>query len=280
MSWLLDLPTQVRRLLLTRNGGTGNDLGAALYTVRRMTVRRAETVDPGMIVRSREVDKADAWDDDTYDDPVGVVLGHWLDDGRIDTHDGADQFEAVAVVTAGIASVLLHEDVIKGEYAFPTDLTTGAARGETDPDTGMIGRFLGDGSAGGYATVKLGGGGGGAGGAAFTDGQVEATFLLPTGGDEVWTRVPWDMTITGWEASGDDAGGDAEVDVWVGAYLPTVADTITASDLPTLVSDDHDTGTATGWTLGLTKGEWMVFHVNSVSGHQRLIVNVFGDRTS
>lgn len=278
MGWLLDLPTQVRRILAMRHGGSGNDQGAALYTVRRMTVRQVEDVEPGMVVRCREFDKADVVDDLTVEDVIGVVLGRWRDDGRI-VPETAQQFDAVAVVIAGITKVLLDDTVDDGEWAFPTD-TPGAARGETDPDTGTFGRFVSEGTPGGYAYVKMGGGGGGGGTGGFTDGGVEATFDLPTGGAEVWTRIPWDMDITGYDIAGDDAGGDAEVDVWVAAFLPTVADTITASDLPTLVSDDHDTGTATGWTLGLTKGEWMVFHVNSVSGHQRLIVNVFGDRTS
>jgi hypothetical protein len=281
MGWLLDLPTQVRRILLARNGGTGNDQGAALYTVRRMTVRQAEDVDPGDVVRSREFDKADVVDDTTVEDVVGVVLGHWRDDGRI-VNETAVQFDAVAVVVAGVTKVLLDDTVLKGEFAFPTD-TPGAARGETDADVGTFGRFVSEGTPGGFAYVKMGGGGGGGtGGASFTDAGVEATFLLPTGGDYIETRIPWDGDITGWYIFGDDPTGDAEVDVWVSTppTHPTVADTITAADLPTLTNDDYATGAATGWTLPLTKADLMTFSVNSVSGHQRVTVGVVLDRTS
>jgi hypothetical protein len=284
MTWYVDLLTQVRRILPWRFGGTGNDQAAALYTVRKMSVRQDEDVLRGYIVRSREVDKADVVDDHTVDDAVGVVLGQWLDSGKIDRFATAGQFDFVAVVTAGICEVLLEEDVDAGEYAFPAD-TPGTARGETDPDVGMIGRFVGMGSAGGYALVKLGGGGGGGGtGASYTDAQCEATFLLPSAGSEVYTRVPWDGTITGWAMTGDDASGSAVVDLYLAAfasYPPGSGDSITGSAPPTLATDDHEeSATLTGWTTAVTKDDVLVFHVDSVSIHQRLTVSLILDRSS
>ena len=163
MSWLLDLQVQVRRVLLARNGGTGNNKGGAKYVVEKMLVRSSgEDMVRGNVVHCFEVGKANLADDGD-DDAVGVVLGKWNDDGRIDEAATATHNEYVAVILHGFAQVLLDEDVVQGEYAFPS-ATPGSVKGETDPDTGMIGRFAGDGSAGGYAMVKLGGGGGGGGG--------------------------------------------------------------------------------------------------------------------
>ena len=163
MGWLLDLRSQVRRILPARNGGTGNDQSAAQMTAVTCRVRQTgAAITRGMVVRMNGPFLVDPTSADAQDDAFGVVLGKVLADGRIDAAATAGQFDNVAVVVAGVAQVLLDEDVVVGEYAFPTD-TDGAARGETDPDTGTFGRFVGHGSAGGFAAVKLGGGGGGGG---------------------------------------------------------------------------------------------------------------------
>lgn len=164
MGWLLDLRSQVRRILPARYGGTGNDQSAAQLTAVTCRVRQTgAAITRGMVVRMNGPYLVDPIASSTADDAFGVVLGKLLADGRIDASATAGQFDNVAVVVAGVCQALLDEDVVKGEYAFPTS-TSGAARGETDPDTGTFGRFVGDGSAGGFAAVKLGGGGGGGGG--------------------------------------------------------------------------------------------------------------------
>ncbi len=164
MGWLLDLRSQVRRILPARYGGTGNDQSAAQLTAVTCRVRQTgAAITRGMVVRMNGPYLVDPIASSTADDAFGVVLGKLLADGRIDASATAGQFDNVAVVVAGVCQALLDEDVVKGEYAFPTS-TSGAARGETNPDTGTFGRFVGDGSAGGFAAVKLGGGGGGGGG--------------------------------------------------------------------------------------------------------------------
>ena len=281
MGWLLDLPTQVRRILQQRNGGTGNDRGAGQYTVWPMRVRTSgEDMVQGNVVHCFEAGKANLADDGD-DDVVGVVLGLWRTDGRIDISATAVQNELVAVVTAGICQVLLDEDVVQGEYAFPS-ATPGTAKGETDPDTGMFGRFLGDGSAGGLAMVKLGGGGGGGGAGGFTDGQVEAHFYPASTGEFLQTRAPYSGTITGWTLIGDDPAGDAVVDVWLtSGGLPTVADSIVAAAPPTLSTDDYATSTSlTGWSTAIAEGDVLIFHIDSASIHQRLAVALHVTRSS
>ena len=64
--------------------------------------------------------------------------------------------------------------------------------------------------------------------------------------------------------------GDLQVDVWKTDYAgfpPTVADTITGSDVPALTADQKADSTAlTGWTTTVETGEILRFHIDSVSG--------------
>lgn len=81
-------------------------------------------------------------------------------------------------------------------------------------------------------------------------------------------NIPYGGTITGNTMLADQSGS-AVVDVWKVAYAsapPTVTNTITASDLPTLSSaqKSHDT-TLTGWTTTVTAGDTMAFKLNSAS---------------
>lgn len=284
MAWLVDLPTQVRRILGWRNGGTGNNQGVAQGNVLKQYLRFAQTVSPGMVVRTRYVPTScEVQDESAALDTIGVVLGKWNNDGTIDpTADATEVTDFVAVVIHGLCRVLLDEDVVGGEWAFPTD-TPGAARGETDPDVGAFGLFLGDGSAGGYAMVKVGHpGGGGGGGGGFTNGQVEAHFSPAVGGQVVYSRVPYDGTITGWAMMGDDPSGDAEVDVWLATgALPTSADSIVASAPPELTSDDYAASTTlTGWSTSVTEGQVIAFELGSLSIHQQVSVALSITRSS
>lgn len=283
MAWLLDAVTQVRRILRTVNGGTGNDQGWAEGTIRRCVVRFDEVVPVGAVVRAWSAGGLVSLQDDAdAEDTFGVVAGVYRADGSIDVRPGAvaGQSDRVAVGVAGVFPCLVNEHVSDGEFAFPTD-DAGQARGETSAGAGSFGRFVGQGDTGSTAMLKLGGGGGG--GAAFDDAQVEATFELPTAGSEIETRVPWSGTITGWEMTGDDPGGSAVVDVYVDSlagYPPDVADSITDSAPPTLMGADTATGSPTGWTDTLTAGQRLVFHVDSVSVHQRLTVSLIVTRSS
>lgn len=84
--------------------------------------------------------------------------------------------------------------------------------------------------------------------------------------------VHFDCEIAGWRLLADQAG-DIVVDVWKTAYAgfpPTVADSITAADLPTLSGVDHDEDTTlTGWTTDVDPGDVFRFNVDSCSGITR-----------
>jgi hypothetical protein len=82
------------------------------------------------------------------------------------------------------------------------------------------------------------------------------------------TYVPYACTITAATLVAD-ASGSIVIDVWAQAFgsgVPTVANTITASDLPTLSSAQSSTDTTlTGWTTTVAAATWFRLHVNSAT---------------
>lgn len=73
-----------------------------------------------------------------------------------------------------------------------------------------------------------------------------------------------------------DTSGSIVVDIWkapYGSFPPTVANTITASDLPTISSAlSSQDSTLTGWTKAINAGDDLRFNVNSVASIKRLVV--------
>ncbi len=64
-----------------------------------------------------------------------------------------------------------------------------------------------------------------------------------------------------------DQSGSIVVDIWkLNAAIPTVANTITASALPTLSSSQYiNSTTLTGWTTSVSANDVFAFNVNSAS---------------
>jgi len=78
--------------------------------------------------------------------------------------------------------------------------------------------------------------------------------------------VPYDLVVTDWSIISDTAGSIV-VDLWKGTYasLPTVANTITGSDKPTLSAAIKATSTTlTGWTTSWTKNDVIDVNIDSV----------------
>jgi len=99
--------------------------------------------------------------------------------------------------------------------------------------------------------------------------ELEVHFVTPTAGDRSRPiRVPWPCTITGWYLAAD-AAGSCVLDIWkdtFAAFPPTVADSITAADKPTLAAARTASGTSlTGWTTALAAGDWLIVKVDSAS---------------
>lgn len=96
--------------------------------------------------------------------------------------------------------------------------------------------------------------------------------------------IPWAGTIVGVRTLGNAAAGSCVVDVWktvFGNTAPTVANTITASALPTvtsaLMSQDN---VLTGWTTSVTANDQFIAKLNSNTSNTRVTLEVIINVTS
>jgi len=106
-------------------------------------------------------------------------------------------------------------------------------------------------------------------------------FVIDGGGSAITTGVkgelpvPYGCTVVEWRIYSDQSGSIV-VDIWKDShanYPPTVADTITGSDKPTLSSTDHNKSTAlTGWTTALSDLDVLRYNVDSASTVTRVTV--------
>ena len=102
---------------------------------------------------------------------------------------------------------------------------------------------------------------------------IDGGGAAPSTGVKGYAYIPYACTINSVTMLADQSGS-AVVDIWAAAYAsfpPTIANTITASDLPTLSSaqNSQDT-TLTGWTTSISSGTVLAFNVNSASTLTRI----------
>lgn len=97
----------------------------------------------------------------------------------------------------------------------------------------------------------------------------------PATGVKGYFTVPYSGTITGWVME-SNAPGSAVFDVWkVNGSIPTIANTITASALPTLTSQQYvSSSTLTGWTTSVTAGDVFGYNLNSASTLNRVTLQI------
>lgn len=105
------------------------------------------------------------------------------------------------------------------------------------------------------------------------------TYVVDGGGSALSTGVagdlyiPFNCIISSATLLADQTGS-VEVDIWadlLSAYPPTIADSIVASDPPTITTDDHSQdATLTGWTTQIVAGSTLRFNINSVTDITRL----------
>jgi hypothetical protein len=132
----------------------------------------------------------------------------------------------------------------------------------------------------------------GATGAAQFDSSVTTTrvvgdtsvwsVIIDGGGSTITTgvkfdlEVPYNATVTAWDIFGDTTGSIV-VDIWQDTYAnfpPTVADTITTSEKPTISAttkgQDTSLNSGNGWSV--TQGRVLRFNVDSVTTLARVTI--------
>jgi hypothetical protein len=97
-------------------------------------------------------------------------------------------------------------------------------------------------------------------------------------GTKTYTTVPFSGTIVSWVLFADQIGS-VVIDVWKAPYLtypPTVANSITGTDLPTLSSQIKNTNLSlVAWTnTTVNAGDIFAFNINSVSTITRLTLQL------
>jgi len=108
--------------------------------------------------------------------------------------------------------------------------------------------------------------------------------VLPTGtSSQIDEPIPFSCQITGWTLLADQVGSIV-IDIWkdnYGNFPPTVADTITAGNKPTLSSAIKNTdSTLGGWTKTISAGDTLRFNIDSVSSITRAVLALSLRKTS
>jgi hypothetical protein len=134
-----------------------------------------------------------------------------------------------------------------------------------------------------YFDVRLGtsAGGSGSGNAPIL---LNATWVVGSGTlntpvNDVHVRCPVSGTVTAVSIGTIGGTGACVVDIWKDThanYPPTVADTICGGNKPTISAGVVDLDVSlTGWTTGVTAGDWFVFHLDSTGGFQAIFVQLY-----
>lgn len=91
--------------------------------------------------------------------------------------------------------------------------------------------------------------------------------------------IPFNMKITGWYLTADQAGSIV-IDVWKDVFAnfpPTILDTIAGAELPSLVAAQSNSDTnLTTWTTTVAAGDVIRFNVNSATTITKISLTIFG----
>jgi hypothetical protein len=97
-----------------------------------------------------------------------------------------------------------------------------------------------------------------------------------------YITIPYSGTITGWQVIGD-ISGDCVFDVWKSSAgtIPTVLDTITGTEKPTLSSQQINSNLSlTSWTTNVVSGDVVAINLDSASTLNQMWLTVFITKTS
>jgi hypothetical protein len=98
-----------------------------------------------------------------------------------------------------------------------------------------------------------------------------------TTGNKGYLIIPYSGTITGWQLIAN-ATGSCILDVWKAATgnIPTVTNTITGTEKPTLSAQQINTDLAlTSWTTSVVQNDVVAFNVDSATTVSRVNLSIF-----
>ena len=122
----------------------------------------------------------------------------------------------------------------------------------------------------------------------YDDSYDTIQFIIDGGGSAITTgikgdiMIPFNCSVLGWDIVGDTSGSIV-VDVWKDTYAnfpPTVGDSITGSEKPTLSSATKNQDLAlSSWTTTFSRNDWLRFNVDSASTVTRVTIVIRVKRT-
>lgn len=95
-----------------------------------------------------------------------------------------------------------------------------------------------------------------------------------TTGIKQYLIIPFACTITGWHLVGSPQGS-VVLDVWKKAgAIPTLADSITGTEKPSLSNAMLNSDTSSSWITNIASGDVIAFNVDSCAGCQKLTLTI------
>lgn len=106
---------------------------------------------------------------------------------------------------------------------------------------------------------------------------IDGGGIVITTGQKGHLEIPFNCTITGWTILAEQSGSIV-IDIWKDTYAsfpPTVADTITGTEKPTLSSAQKNQDLSlSSWTTSVTAGDILAFNVDSITTLTRVVVSL------
>lgn len=107
--------------------------------------------------------------------------------------------------------------------------------------------------------------------------SIDGAGSVLTTGVKTYTQIPYDCTIQSWSIFAANSGSIV-IDVWKDSYAnypPTVADTITGTEKPTITSGTKaEDNSLTTWTTSISQGDILAFSIDSVTDITQAIVTI------
>ncbi len=204
MAGLVNLWTQVRRVLKRSSGGTGNSQGWSEGVIKVCTNRTGSTIPLNATVKLLGTynDARVTPTTSSSDTVLGVVVGYWtIDDPDTLILADAPDVSMVAVMTHGTTRVAVDSGgATRGQYAFPSS-TAGAASSSSTAAAGAFGIFQGSGGASGTALVLVTGTQGQGVGATTSFGTPAIVLGTAAAAGAATTAVRTDATIVAFDAT-------------------------------------------------------------------------------